>query len=110
MAARRSRSSTAVSHWRRSIRVARRDVARDLRAFVEIALDREIGGRRAGAIGLLEAAVAAVEACDQPLAPLPARRLGVDERLHLVAPGLTFARAAQVAQVMQRAENFRQPL
>src|SRR5690348_7958504 len=103
-AQRRSRSRAVVSHWQRSVRVARRDVARDLRAFVEVALDRELGGRRAGAVGLLEAAVAAVEAGDQPFAPVTAGRFGIDQRLHLVAPGLTFARPAQVAQVMQRAE------
>src|SRR5262245_535596 len=71
----------------RLIRVARRDVACDLRAFIEIALDRKIGGRRAGTVGLLEAPIAAVETCDQPLAPFPARRFGLDQRLHLVAPG-----------------------
>src|ERR1043165_657763 len=90
--------------------VARRDVAGDLRAFLEVAADRVVGGGRAGAVGLLEAAVAAVEARGETLAPLAARRFGIEQRLHLVTPDLPLARATQVAQVMQRAEDFRQPL
>src|SRR2546421_4488596 len=92
------------------IRIARRDVARDFRALFKVAADRVVSRGRAGAVGLLEAAVAAIEARNQPLAPFPARCLGVDQRLHLVAPDLPFARAANVTQIMQRAEDFRQPL
>src|SRR6185503_19832033 len=40
----------------------------------------------------------------------PARRLRVDQRLHFVTPDLAFARAADVAQVMQRAEDFGEAL
>src|SRR5262245_19603224 len=39
-----------------SIRVAGRDVARDLGALFQIAANDDIGGRRAGPVGLLEAA------------------------------------------------------
>src|SRR5204863_1287504 len=89
-----------------SVGVARRDVAGDLGAFVEIAPNGEIRGRRAGPVALLEAAIAAVEARDQSLAPLGARRLGIDQCLHLVAPRLALVGAAQGAQIMQRAENL----
>src|SRR5437879_6420564 len=46
------------------IRVARRQVARDLRAFLDVAADRHRGRGRAGAVGLLKTVIAAVEAGD----------------------------------------------
>src|SRR6266571_1288279 len=82
------------------------DVARDPRALVEVAANGEIGGRRAGPVGLLKAAIAAVEARRQALPPLAARRLGLEQRLHLVAPDLALVGAAQAAQVMQCAEDL----
>src|SRR5262245_61510686 len=94
----------------RSVGVARGDVPRDFRTLVEIAADGEVRGRRAGPIGLLESAITAIEAADQPLASVAARRLGIDQRLHLVAPGLAFVGAAYRAQIVQRAENFGEPL
>src|SRR5262245_36375911 len=67
------------------------NLAGNLGAFLEIAADHHVGGRRAGAIGLLEPAVAAVEADGQPVAPFAAARgLGVEQCLHLVAPLLAF--------------------
>src|SRR5215213_4280907 len=48
--------------------------------------DRDRGRRRAGAIGLLKAVIAAVEARDHARAAIAGRGLGVDQRLHLVAP------------------------
>jgi len=43
-------------------------------------------------------------------APFAARRFGLDQRLHLVAPGLPLARPADVAQIVQRAEDLGEPL
>src|SRR5262245_18575732 len=77
-----SRSKKIVS---RSVRIARRQVARDLHAFVDVATDRDGRGRRAGAVGLLEAVIAAVEGGDHAGAAVAAGRFGIDQRLHLVA-------------------------
>src|ERR1043166_2113718 len=77
----RSRCNPAALRWRKSVRVARRDVARDFGALFQIAADREIGRGRAGAIALLEAAVAAVEACGEAFLALAARRLGGGQSL-----------------------------
>src|SRR5262249_21087960 len=66
--------------------------------------------RRAGAIALLVAAIAAIEAGDHTHAPLAARGLGVDERLHFVAPFLAFIGAANIAQIVQRAEDLGEAL
>src|ERR1700745_4126620 len=44
--------------------IAGRETPRNLRAFLDVAADRDGGGRRAGAVGLLEAVIAAVEAGD----------------------------------------------
>src|SRR4051812_29947786 len=68
-----------------SVCIARGDVAGDLGALGEVAADRLGGRRRAGPVCLLEAAIAAVEAGDQSVAPFARGRLGVDQRLHLVA-------------------------
>src|SRR5256885_284120 len=95
---------------RRSVGVARGDIPRNAGAFCEIAPDREIGGGCARAIALLESAKATVEARYQPLTPLAARRLGIDQRLHLVAPGLPLLGAANLPQVVQRAEDLGEAL
>ena len=93
-------AAAAASRWRQSVRVARRDVARDLGAFFQVAADREIGRGRAGAIGLLEAAVAAVEARDQALAA--ARRSAPRRR---PAPASRCARSGPRARRRCRAGN-----
>src|SRR5581483_8272827 len=92
------------------VRVARGEVARNLGAFVDIAADRDQRGRRAGPVGLLETVIVAVETGDHARAAVPARRLRVDQRLHLVAPFGAFIAAADAAQIMQRAEDFGEPL
>src|SRR5581483_8321262 len=92
------------------VRVARGEVARNLGAFVDIAADRDQRGRRAGPVGLLETVIAAVETGDHARAAVAARRLRVDQRLHLVAPFGAFIAAADAAQIMQRAEDFCEPL
>src|SRR5216684_268623 len=51
-----------------SIRVARRHLAGDLGAFLEVAANDQVGGGRAGPVGLLVAAIAAVEAGDHAAA------------------------------------------
>src|SRR5882724_5880861 len=47
-----------------SVRIARSQIARDLRSFLDIAADRDRGCRRAGAVGLLKTVIAAVKAGD----------------------------------------------
>src|SRR5262249_38769917 len=96
--------------WRRSVGVARRHIAGDLGTFLEVAANDQVGRRGAGAIALLVAAIAAIEAGDHARAPLAARGLGVDEGLHLVAPLLAFIGAADSAQIVQRAENLGEAL
>ena len=93
-----------------SIRVARGDLAGDLGALFQVAADGDFGGRRAGAVGLLEPAVAAVEARHHPGAAIGGLRLGVDQGLHLGAPAIGFLEAADRPQVVQGAEDFREPL
>src|SRR5262245_51436474 len=84
------------------VRVSGRHVTRNLCAFLEIAADREVGSGRAAPVGLLETAIAAVEARHHVGAPLrPRGRLGVEQRLHLVAPLRALLRAADAAQIMQ---------
>src|SRR5581483_630914 len=93
-----------------SVRIAGRQVARDFGALVDVAADRDEGGRGAGAVGLLEAVIAAVEARDHAGAAVAAWRLGIDQCLHLVAPFAAFIAAADAAQIMQRAEDLGQSL
>src|SRR5262245_59926457 len=90
--------------------VAAGDVARDAGAFCQVAADGEIGRRRAGAVSLLETLVAAIEARDHAAPPFSARSLGVNQGLHLDAPFLPLLGLADGTQVVQRAEDFRQPL
>src|SRR6201987_4951502 len=94
----------------RSVAVARRHLPGDLGAFLEVAANDQVGRRCAGAIALLVAAIAAVEARNHTQASLPARGLCVDEGLHLVAPLLAFVGAADVAQLVPRAEDLGEPL
>src|SRR5215831_2281153 len=93
-----------------SVGVARRHLAGDFRAFLKVAANNHVGRRCAGAIALLVAAIAAIEARNHTQASLPARGLGVDEGLHLVAPLLAFISATDVAQIVQRAEDLGEPL
>src|SRR5580704_10320964 len=92
------------------VSVAGGDLAGDMGALFEVALDDDAGGRRAAAIALLEAAIAAVEARHHLVVAVARGRLGVDQRLRLGAPFRAFVAAANAAQEMQRAEDFRQPL
>src|SRR5260370_37950970 len=84
----------------RSVGVARRHLPGDLRAFLEVAANDQVGRRCAGAIALLVAAIAAIETCNHTPASLPAWRLAVDQGLHLVAPLLAFAGASDLAQMV----------
>src|ERR1700746_2345649 len=58
--------------------VACGEVAGDFRAFVDIAAEPDQRRRRAGAVGLLEAVIAAIEARDHARAPLAAGRFRID--------------------------------
>src|ERR1700719_230782 len=93
-----------------SLRVACSYVANELGPFLQIAADDQVRRRRTGAVGLLIAAVAPVEACYHPRAALGLRSFGVDQGLHLVAPLLAFIGPADAAQIVQGTENFRKPL
>src|ERR1700684_2317144 len=90
--------------------VAGGQVARNLRAFLDIAADRDGGGRRAGPVGLLEAIIAAVETCDHAGAAIARGGFGIDQRLHFITPFGTFIGAANAPQVVQGAEDLGQPL
>jgi hypothetical protein len=59
----------------------RSDIVGDLGAFFHIAAGDDVGRRRANAIGLLKAAIAAIEARDHLLAAGSTWRFGVDQRL-----------------------------
>src|SRR5262245_34068340 len=98
------------THCSRSIGVARGHLAGDLRALFQIAADDHVGRRRALAIALLIAAIAAIEAGDHAGAPVAARGLGVDDGLHLVAPFEALVGAAEIAQIVQRAEDLGEAL
>src|SRR5580704_311562 len=92
------------------IGVAGGDLAGDAGAFFQITADDDSGRRRAGAVALLEAAIAAVEARHHLVMAFAGRRFGLDQALRLGAPLLAFVAAADAAQEMQGAENFGQPL
>src|SRR5262249_3956435 len=93
-----------------SVGITRGHLARDLGTLFEVAANDQLRRRRARAVSLLIPAVTAIEARDHPQPPVPARRLGVDQRLHLVAPLLAFVGAADVAQIVQGAEDLGEPL
>src|SRR5450631_1324259 len=93
----------------RLIGISRGDFAGDLGAFVEISANCEVGGRCAGAISLLKAAVTTIEARYDLAPPLAIQRPRVDQRLQFVAPFLPFIGSAEGAQVMQRAHDFGEP-
>ena len=90
--------------------VARGDLTRDFRAFVEVSADGEIGGSGADPIGLLETAIATIEARHDlalrrsPLGASASMRACISMR-HFCA----VLCAAEPAQIMQRAEDLTQP-
>src|SRR6185295_4337643 len=86
--------------------ISRRQVARNFHAFVDVAADRDGRGGGAGAVGLLKAVIAAVEGRDHAGATVAGGRLGVDQRLHFVAPFQAFIAAADAAQIVQGAEDL----
>lgn len=90
--------------------VSRGDIAGDLGTLVEISANCYVGRRRAGAIGLLKSAVAAVEARHDLPPPIAAGGLGVEQGLHLIAPLLTLVGPADRAQIMERAHDFAEAL
>src|SRR5258706_13087756 len=90
--------------------VARSQIPGNFRAFLDIAADRDPGRRGAGPVGLLEAVIAAVEARDHAGATVARGGFGVDQCLHFVAPFRAFIVAANAPEVMQGAEDLRQPL
>src|ERR1700726_2515139 len=92
------------------VRVTGGDLAGDMGALFEVAADDDAGLRRAAAVALLEAAIAAVEARHHLIVAVAGGRFGLDQRLCLGAPFRAFVAAANAAQEMQRAEDFRQPL
>ncbi|GCC45064.1 hypothetical protein chiPu_0028816, partial [Chiloscyllium punctatum] len=94
----------------RSVGIAGRQVARDFRAFLDVAADRDGSCRRAGPVGLLEAVVAAIEARHHARPAVARGGFGIDQRLHLVAPFGALVGAADAAQIVQGAEDLGQPL
>src|SRR6202034_114433 len=86
------------------------DFAGDAGAFFEVPANGDRSCRCAAAIALLKAAIASIEARDHLIVAIADRRFGVDQGLRLVAPLLTFVGAADSAQEVKRAENFRKPL
>src|SRR5947209_9534378 len=93
-----------------SVRVTRREIPRNLRAFLDVAADRHRRGRGAASVGLLEAIVAAVEAGDHAGAALARGRFGIDQRLHLAAPFVALVGPADAAQIVQPAEDLSETL
>src|SRR5215207_715796 len=78
--------SKKIASMRGSVGIARGQIARDLRAFLDIAADGDRGCRRAGPVGLLKPVVAAVETRDHARPAVACGGFGIDQRLHLVAP------------------------
>jgi len=86
------------------------DFAGEAGTFFEVAANGDRSCRCAAAIALLKAAIASIEACDHLIVTVADRRFGVDQGLRFVAPLLTFVGAADAAQEVKSAENFRKPL
>src|SRR6266702_1835292 len=95
---------------RKSVRVARGEVARDLRAFLDVAADRDGGRRRAASVGLLKTVIAAVEAGDHAGAAFAGWGFGIDKGLHLAAPFVALVGPADAAQIVQPAKDLGQAL
>ena len=93
-----------------SVGVAGRNISGDLGAFFQIAADDDARCRGAGAVALPKPEITAIEALHHLIVPLAARRFGVDQRLRLIAPFLSFVGAADAAQKIQCAKNFGEPL
>src|SRR5262249_40143571 len=70
----------------------------------------EIRRRRTRSVSLLEAAIAAIEACHHSRTPVAGGRLCVDESLHFIPPFLAFIGATDAAQIVQRAHDLSEPL
>src|ERR1700722_16492769 len=68
------------------IGVAGGDLAGDMGALFEVAVDDDAGRRRAAAVALLEAAIAAVEARHHLIMAVAGGRFGVDQGLPPLAP------------------------
>ncbi len=100
----------AVQEGKCLVRIPGRQVFRDFGAFLQIPANGDPPSRRAGPVGLLETVIPPVEGGDHAGAAIAGWRLGIDQGLHFRAPFLAFIGAADTAQVMQRAENFGQPL
>src|SRR6266436_9948469 len=98
-----------MSAERALIAVAGRDLAGDVGTLFEIAADDQIGGGRAGAVGLQVGPVAPIEVSNELGASLARRRLRIEQRLHLGTPLGALVGAAEAAQVVQAAENFGKP-
>src|SRR6202040_2998379 len=88
------------------IGVAGGQVPRNLRAFLDVAADRDGSCRRAGPVGLLKTVIAAVEARDHAGAAVARGGFGIDQRLHFVAPFGAFIGAANAPQIVQGAEDL----
>src|SRR5258706_14689599 len=85
------RAAGAKRPWEpRLVGVASGQIPRNLRAFLDVPADRDGGRRRAGAVGLLEAIIAPVEARNHAGAAIARGGFGVDQRLHFIAPFWTF--------------------
>src|SRR3972149_4813866 len=94
----------------RLIAVTGCNLSRKPSAFAEETVEGEPGGVGAAPIGLLVGEIAAIEARDHPAATLGPGLLGFDQVVHLAAPAAAFGRrAAERAQIVQGAEDFRKP-
>ena len=92
------------------IRISGCDFPGDFRALIEVASDCEVCGRGTCPVGLLETAVATIEAGDDLAPAVAARRLCIKQGLHLVAPLLAFVGAADRAKIVEGTEYLGEPL
>src|SRR5438270_13046360 len=83
-----------------SVRVARGEVARDFRAFLDIAADRDGRGRGAAPVGLLKAVIAAVEDGHHAGVALAGGCFGIDQLLHLVSPFVAIVCPADAVHIV----------
>ena len=85
------------------------EAVRNRGRLIHKSLDRDECWLCAGAVGAGIIAVAAVEAFDEPGSSKRARALRRGEFTHMLAPGLAFVGAAKLTEIMQRAQDFREP-
>src|SRR5690606_31816871 len=101
---RERRQTPRSSPWVLLLRLG--EFGRDFGPLGEKARHRGLRRGRAGLVGTAVAAIAVIEAARELRAAQRGIALALDELFHALAPSLSLVGAAELSQVMHRAEDF----